>query len=167
MKGIGSRIRIALAILALAALASGAFGQAAMASPGAKAEEQTVRAAIVALFDRYTKAVNSLDTELWLANWDEEGIKYMANAPAFVGKASITSLVRSKWPQYESRRMSIAIEQTEASGDLAIARGTYTSEDRLKGAGSSTLTKGWFLTVFRRQADGSWRIYRDCVGPTP
>jgi hypothetical protein len=60
---------------------------------------------------------------------EAEGVKYMANAPGFVGKAAITSLVHAKWPQYESRKMSI--------------------------------------TVFKRQADGSWKIYRDCIGPTP
>lgn len=161
------RVRIALAAIALAVAAACAFGQVAMAGPGSKVEDQSLRAAIVAIFDRYMRGVNGIDTELWLTNWDEEGVKYMANAPAIVGKTAISSFVRAKWPQYEARKMSISIEQTEASGELAIARGSYTSEDRLKGASASTLTKGWFLTVFKRQADGSWKIYRDCVGPTP
>lgn len=32
-----------------------------------------------------------------------------------------------------------------------------------KTASAPTSTGGWFLTTFKKQADGSWKIFRDCV----
>jgi ketosteroid isomerase-like protein len=60
-------------------------------------------------------------------------------------------------------KMSLAHEKTEvaASGDLAYRRGSY------KISATNPQTKkvedidGTYLTVFRKQADGSWKVVED------
>ena len=60
-------------------------------------------------------------------------------------------------------KMSLSNEKTEVagSGDLAYRRGafkiTYTNP-QTKQAENST---GTYLTVFRKQADGSWKVVED------
>ena len=55
--------------------------------------------------------------------------------------------------------MEITPEEIVVVSDWAYARGTYTVD-----AGGKHL-EGKFLTIFRRQGDGSWRIFRDIFNP--
>jgi ketosteroid isomerase-like protein len=59
--------------------------------------------------------------------------------------------------------LKIAITNKEArvSGDLGLLRGTYTLSMVPKVGGETTEFDGKYLTVFERQADGSWKIARD------
>jgi ketosteroid isomerase-like protein len=152
------KVTVALLLSAIAAL--GAFGQAAGADDPA-----AVREAIEADYGVYVNGVESLDPDLWLTTWDSEGVKFMPNIHALVGKDAIAQFVRSRFALFESRKMSISVDAIDIDGDLALARGTYLSEDRLKSGGAPMITDGWFLTTFKYQPDGSWKIYRDCVGP--
>ncbi len=48
--------------------------------------------------------------------------------------------------------MEINPEEIVVAGDGAFSRGNFIVNDAVEGK---------FLTIFRRQDDGSWRIYRD------
>lgn len=48
--------------------------------------------------------------------------------------------------------MMIDSDEVVVTGDWAYSRGTFTVNDEAEGK---------FLTIFRRQDDGSWGIYRD------
>ena len=48
--------------------------------------------------------------------------------------------------------MEINSEEVVVTDDWAYSRGTFTVNE---------VVEGKFLTIFRRQDDGSWRIYRD------
>jgi ketosteroid isomerase-like protein len=149
-----------LASLALAFLiALGASGQAPKAD-----EQASVRASVASVFDVYVKAIQALDADLWITNWDENGIKFVQGAPAIIGKAAISNFAHAKLPLFESRKMAINVEAVDVQGNLALVRGNYQTEDRMKSGGGPIMGDGWFLTVFKKQADGSWKIYSDCVG---
>jgi ketosteroid isomerase-like protein len=144
-------------ILAIAAV----FGVAGQTS---KVDDPaTVKAAIAAVYDVYVRGVQTLDAGLWLTNWDENGVKFVPNAPAIVGKEAIANFARSKFLLFQSRKMTIKVDAIDIEGNLALVRGTYLSEDMLKSASAPAITDGWFLTAFKKQADGSWKIFRDCV----
>jgi ketosteroid isomerase-like protein len=149
----------AFAFLVLsAAFAIGAAGQASNADDPAK-----VRAAIAAVYDVYIKGVQTLDADLWMTNWDVNGVKFMQGMPAIVGKAAISNFAHARFAAFESRKMTINVDDVDVEGNLALARGSYISEDRLKSGSGPMITDGWFLTAFKKQVDGSWKIYRDCV----
>ena len=48
--------------------------------------------------------------------------------------------------------MSINADEVEVLGDWAFSSGNFKVGEKVDGK---------FLTIFRRQDDGSWRIYRD------
>lgn len=153
-----TRFLVALGALILCAPAVGAQTASSADAPDA-------RSAVERLFQTYAAGVDSLDADLWLRTWDDNGIKMLPNARPIVGKSAIGAFIKTKFPLYASRDMRITIEHFDVSGELAIAQGSYTSDDRLK-AGGGGLSLGWFTTVFKRQPDGSWKIYRDSIGPS-
>jgi ketosteroid isomerase-like protein len=55
----------------------------------------------------------------------------------------------------------ITIDETEITGSWAFSRGMFVSTLTPKGEGQAVLIDGKFMTVLKRQADGSWKIYRD------
>lgn len=44
---------------------------------------------------------------------------------------------------------------------MAFARGTYSVKRTPVAGGETVETDGKYMTIFKRQADGSWKIYRD------
>ena len=55
---------------------------------------------------------------------------------------------------------SFDIKEIIVSGDMAIVRLVWTSRLSHSGSGQASETKEPGLDVFRRQADGTWRISR-------
>ena len=152
--------RSCVVLLCIALLGvSAAFGQTLAAY-----SHEELRPALETVFVSYVRGVESLDSDIWIANWDEGGVKFVPNAPAIVGRDAIYAFVSARFPLFDYRRMRVRIDAIDVSGDLALARGVYLSEDKLKTASGAAITDGWFLTTFKRQADGSWKIFRDAVG---
>lgn len=95
---------------------------------------------IAAIWDAYEAARVAGDADAWLALWDEGGVpKAFAAMPASA--------------------MEISPVETVVMGDWAFSRGTYTAD--LTSGGNAVHVDGKFMTIFRRQDDGSWKIYRD------
>ena len=53
-------------------------------------------------------------------------------------------------------------EETQVDGDMGLARGTYTLSIIPKAGGDTAYVDGKYLTLCKRQADGSWKISHDC-----
>ncbi|WP_159441636.1 YybH family protein [Roseivivax lentus] len=106
--------------------------------------------AILDIWSTYTEARVAGDAETWLGLWDEEGIRLPPGAPAvdFATFAPGTPERFAKPPA----AMEIVSEEVVVTGDWAFSRGNFTVNNAVEGK---------FLTIFRRQDDGSWRIYRD------
>jgi ketosteroid isomerase-like protein len=60
-------------------------------------------------------------------------------------------------------KMSLSNEKTEVagSGDLAYRRGTFTITFTNPQTKQAENAAGTYLTVFRKQADGSWKVVED------
>ena len=85
-----------------------------------------------------------------LGLWDEEGIRLPPGAPA-VDFATFAPGTPERFAKPPSS-MEIKSEEVVVTDDWAFSRGNFTVNNAVKGK---------FLTIFRRQDDGSWRIYRD------
>ena len=53
------------------------------------------------------------------------------------------------------------------SGDLASSRGHYSLTMTDKATGKPVVSNGSYLTVFKKQADGSWKAVEDFITPGP
>ncbi len=117
-------------------------------------------AAINKILELYAKGVNTGDAALWGSLWDNKGIRMPPDAPAVLGKAQIRAGAEGRFAQFNSQ-IAITNEETWVFGNLAFARGTFTLSRTPKAGGETAFYDGKYLTVFRKQADGSWEIFRD------
>jgi len=152
-------------ILIIATLFSLSFISSEIVVAGA--EDDSFRAAVSEIFDTYSSANMKKDVESWIALWDEKGIKMAPNSPAIYGKSAIEEMKRKKSQAPGDVEMSIKIEDTQIAGDFGFAHGTYFVSVTPEGGGAAKSKEGKYLTIFKKQADGSWKIYRDAVSSNP
>ena len=114
---------------------------------------------IETIWNIYSTARVVGDYEVWLSLWDEEGIQMPPGAPAR-SKDVLDEIVPKAFSSGSVSSMNIYPEEIIVSESWAYARGTYDSEREVEG--KAVRVEGKFLTIFKRQPDGTWRIYRDC-----
>ena len=152
-------------ILIIAALVSLPFFSLKIVFAGAK--DDSFRAAVEEIFATYSATTMNKDVEGWMALWDEDGIKMVPNLASIHGKSAIRELKHKKSQSPNDLEMTIKVEDTQLSGDFGFAHGTYFVSMTPKAGGAAKSIEGKYLTIFKKQADGSWKIYRDSVSPNP
>ncbi|SNS44793.1 YybH family protein [Tropicimonas sediminicola] len=143
--------------ITLAACSAAAFGLG-MALP-AYADDAADEAAIKGLWQTYSTARVDADAETWLSLWDAEGIQMPPGIPAR-GFDVLQESVPKAFVPGAVTAMEIDPIDIEIAGDWAFSRGVYSST-RMRD-GQEMELDGKFLTILKRQDDGTWKIYRDC-----
>ena len=113
---------------------------------------------IAAIWEAYEAARVAGDADAWLALWDAGGVQMPPGMPAR-GLEVLTVGVPKAFAAMPASAMEISPVETVVMGDWAFSRGTYTAD--LTSGGTAVHVDGKFMTIFRRQDDGSWKIYRD------
>ncbi|MGP6088950.1 YybH family protein [Antarctobacter jejuensis] len=122
------------------------------------ADDASDAAAIDAVWEAYETARVAGDADAWLALWDEGGVQMPPGMPAR-GKDVLTVGVPKAFAAMPASAMDISPVETVIMGDWAFSRGTYTAA--ITSGGNAVALDGKFMTIFRRQDDGAWLIYRD------
>ncbi len=101
------------------------------------------------------------DFERWMDLWVDDGIHLPPDAPLNMGKAQIRA---ENQPGYDATdwEMTIYPDEVRVLGDHAYSHGTYEFAFSLKEGGETTKGSGKFLTILKKQLDGSWKIAVDC-----
>ena len=102
------------------------------------------------------KMTNAKDWKGDLALYSEDAILLPPNQAAVQGKAAIQAWDEAFPPFSNFQEQSLEIE---GQGDLAYDRGTYSMTVTPAGA-APIEDHGKYLTIWRKQADGSWKISR-------
>ena len=103
----------------------------------------------------------SKNVDAFLAYYADDATLLMANAPLFNGKPAIKDALK---PIMDDPNFSLTFKasKTEVSkgGDLAFTQGTYkmTFSDI---QGHKFDDEGKYLTVWRKLADGTWKVAED------
>ena len=118
-------------------------------------------AEISKLWREYAAAATAGDLERWTALWIEDGIQMPPGAARRTGKKVIGAEMRPLFDLFNTQ-MAIYPDAIEVLGDQAYAHGLYEFVMTPKEGGDSIEVKGKFLTILRKQVDGSWRIAIDC-----
>ena len=150
------RISPRLLVLAPAALAL-TLGACA---PRAIREAPDIRAAAESIYARYAATLGAGNADAWAELWADDGVQLPPDAPPVVGKSQIREKLRGVLDAFRFD-MQIRTEEARSAGGWASARGTYTATLTPKRGGDPVPIDGKFLTIFARQPDGSWKIYRD------
>jgi len=120
-------------------------------------------AAIEEVLNQYAVTASAGDFEGWLALHADDVVKMPPGEPPIFGKEALRA---SFTPGFAAFNLSCVIypEETVVQGDLGFARGTYTISATPKDGGETfdLMTNGKYLTLCKRQADGSWKISHDC-----
>ncbi|HKJ84746.1 MAG TPA: nuclear transport factor 2 family protein [Spirochaetia bacterium] len=126
--------------------------------------ERRDQEAIRAAFDSYCEGVANGDAELWLGVHEDQALKMPEGAPMFT-IASVRDVQQQRFDAMQANYV-VAMEITPAEitvlRDEAYAVGTYLIELKPRADAPPGRVDGKFLTVFRRQSDGEWKIWRDC-----
>ena len=128
-----------------------------MTACAACADDAADKAAIHQLWDEYEANVVAGDGETWIGLYDREGIQMRPGMP-MRSYEEVAEAVKA-WTPDDVDAMSISPMETVILGDMAYSMGTYTVDFTTDdGPGQ---VDGKFMTLLRRQDDGSWGIYRD------
>ena len=132
---------------------------AAGCAPKADAPEDV--AAIKAMATAWGQAETAGHAAALTDQYADGAFQLPPNGSIRVGKEAIQSAFRTDFDQSIHEAADVA-EDVRVAGDIAFARGTYTTKMTPKVPGAAVVDdKGKWLTAYRRQADGSWKIVVD------
>ncbi len=146
---------ITIVIMVLVLLGAGA---------GVACAQSAAEAAIRQAWVNYSAYVESGDSAAWLSQYDSQGIQMRPDNPAR-GRPELDAFVVKSWKARMDAfdtRMSITPLEIVVAGDWAYSRGTFTQDLTSKKSKAVAHVDGKFLTIFKKQSDGSWKIFRDC-----
>jgi ketosteroid isomerase-like protein len=109
----------------------------------------------------WLKAYAAKDVDKSVAFFDEQGSMLVPNSPILTGKDAIAKFIARG---FALRDYKITWHPKKAgvarSGELGYTSGTYKMSS--KNASAKTISdKGKYLMVWKKQADGSWKVLFD------
>jgi ketosteroid isomerase-like protein len=138
-----------------------ALVSAACASPPAPSVPAFDPAEIRAAEASVIAALESDDPTAWVYEYTEDAVVLEAGSPPVRGRAALLDMARAMTPMSSVR---IVPEHTEGDGRLAYMRGTASW---VNGRPSGTTTRVQALMVWRKEADGKWRMAHEVLVPEP
>ena len=124
-------------------------------------------AAIKAHYDKYFISGNANDLDLFISLWTDDAIRMEPSYHAVVGKEKIRAFFKDSFEKFEADIAPYGEIQVEVCGDMAYSRGTYVLKLTPKEGGETFVFDGKWLDILKRQDDGSWKIYIDCINKNP
>lgn len=148
------------AVLALSACAT--EEPAAEEAAAAPAEDAAaVRSAIEAAVVQWEQAVAAGDAAAVAALYDENGTLMPPNSETVQGREGIQKVFES-FGAMGIKSFDLEVVEVESAGDLAFEVGKYTAFAQPEGAPEPVaVDNGKYIVVWKKQADGSWKLYRD------
>jgi len=104
---------------------------------------------------RFAQAFNRGDWGAVTAIYANDAVSLMPNADAMRGSAAIRQNFNKM--QGTNANLTITPDRVVQSGDIAYETGTYST------AMTGMNDRGKYLTVWRRQPNGDWRIVADMI----
>jgi uncharacterized protein (TIGR02246 family) len=110
----------------------------------------------------WNKDAASKDAAKWASYFTEDGSGLYPGLPTLNGRDAIKT---SFAPALSDPNFSLTFASdrvmTSKSGDMAYAQGTYTMTMTNPKTKQPVTDKGKYLTIYVKQADGSWKVVAD------
>jgi steroid delta-isomerase len=139
----------------------------AVVSPAAAQGDTPDQAAIRAALTQWMADFNAGRADKVCALFAPDLVAQYRGQPERGYDALCDLLKRSLGDRSKSYRYALAIQEILVAGDLAAVRLTWTLTVRGKDTASATRSEEPGLDIFRRQADGSWKISRYIAYESP
>jgi len=146
----------------LAALVMAACAREAPAPPAAPPppDPAAVRSAIEAANGKFVEAMNKGDTATAFMNYASDAVIMMSNEKPWRGRELMSKGFGGMMSMFAIKDMSFHTDDVMVDGDLAVETGEYKMTLVPKG-GKEMKDEGKYITVWKKQSDGSWKIVRD------
>jgi uncharacterized protein (TIGR02246 family) len=118
--------------------------------------------AIEGIETSWVTAIASKDIEQWVSYYAEDATILLPNAPPVRGKDNIRASLK---PRISDPNFSLTFRpaKIEVSTDLAYVQGAYSSTRTDPKTMEIVADQGKYVTVYKKQADGSWKAVQDMV----
>jgi ketosteroid isomerase-like protein len=125
---------------------------------------QADEAAIRQIWSNYAAFVEKGDSAGWLSQYDANGIQLRPDAPERTRQELDGQVPAAFKARFDANDTKMFINPLEivVNGSWAYSHGLYTQDLTARSTGKSIHIDGKFLTIFKKQSDGSWKIFRDC-----
>lgn len=107
--------------------------------------------------ERYAQTALAGEWDAWTSLSSEDAVYLQPNGPAIEGRAALRAWIEGFSGM---ERFTATPTEIQGRGDLAYARGTYAFAMGPTAAVQMADSGKW-LTIYRKQDDGSWRIVRN------
>jgi len=118
------------------------------------ADEATIRTADA----DFAKAAAAKDLDKCMSLYEDDAVLFTPGSPAVIGKDNIRNVIQRM--QGMQLTINIASVDVARSGDLAMDRGTVQAAVTDKKGKTTTQTSEYVL-VWKKQADGTWKVAAD------
>jgi ketosteroid isomerase-like protein len=131
------------------------------APPAAGSTDEATAAAVRRVGEAYLAALRAGDIDAALSQWADSMAVLPPNEPALRGREAFRVWGEAFMKQVKVVDAKFTESEVAASGDLATERVAFvlTLQPMAGGAPMTEIGKG--LHVYRRQADGAWRLIMD------
>jgi len=133
----------------------------------ADADVEADVAAIRQVLDRYLLAVNTNDMDLFMTCWADDAKRMEADFNIIVGKEDIRERFKIFFDHLSIDIAFYGEIEVEVADDLGFSIGNVIIESAPLEGGPTSYQDIKVTDIFKRQADGSWKIYMDHTSPNP
>ncbi|MCB0181876.1 MAG: SgcJ/EcaC family oxidoreductase, partial [Anaerolineae bacterium] len=116
--------------------------------------------AVNKVWEQYASSLNAGDVDSYMALWADDAMQLPPDSLPIVGKETLRAGLESELEAI-TYDMEITNKEVNVSGDMAVARGTYAATITFKDGSDPISIDGKYMTLLKRQPDGSWKIFRD------
>jgi uncharacterized protein (TIGR02246 family) len=120
------------------------------------ADEATIRAADA----DFAKAAAAKDLDKCMSYYEDDAVLFSPGSPAVMGKDNIRTVIQRMVNAPMQLTINVASVDVARSGDLALDRGTVQSAVTDK-KGKTTAQTSEYVLVWKKQADGAWKVAAD------
>lgn len=154
------RLSFVIASALAATAAACAQSDSAVMQQGGATDVAAVRSAVDAANATFAEAIQRGDSLTLASLYDVDAMVMPQGMNASTGRAAIQSMFAGLLSQFTVSNMTLVTQDVVASGDLAVETGRYSWTLTPKN-GKAMPDSGKYVVVWRKQADGSWKLYRD------
>lgn len=121
------------------------------------ADKAAIQAATDSAEARFNAATKDWNAHV-AAYYTEDAVVLAPNMPSVSGRQNIAQFMGS-FPAPSN--VNFTVDEVEGHGDLAYVKGTFEMDFTPPGATAPVHDKGKYLEVWKKQADGSWKVAHD------
>ena len=132
-----------------------------------KEQEQDDIEAIIELYEDYLHFVETNDLDSFMTVWDDNAMRGAPDLPNTFGKEEIRAVFKDIFDATYNKLTPVEETRLEVCGNIAYGYRTFTLKSTFKEGGTMIQKDMKVLSIFKKQSDGSWKFYIDCMNTHP